>query len=82
MEEQVDKGRTKSIGVSNFNKDQVKRIFEESRLKPAANQVELHIYLQQPELVEYLQGNGIVAISYASLGNPGINEFLRKRGSP
>ncbi|ENN70232.1 aldose reductase [Dendroctonus ponderosae] len=82
LEEQVDLGRTRAIGVSNFNQSQVKRVFENARIKPAANQVELHIYLQQPELVDYLQANGIVPVSYFSLGNPGINEFLVKNGRP
>lgn len=82
LEEQVDKGRTKAIGVSNFNLRQVKNVYEHSRIKPAANQIELHVYLQQPELVNYMQSKGIVPISYFSLGNPGINNFLKKQGRP
>ncbi|CAG9765205.1 unnamed protein product [Ceutorhynchus assimilis] len=82
LEEQVELGRTRAIGVSNFNKDQVSRLVKTAKIKPAANQVELHVYLQQPELVKYLKANGILPISYASLGNPGINEFLVKQGRP
>jgi len=82
LEEQVDLGRTKTIGVSNFNKEQVGRIVANSRIKPASNQVELHAYLQQPELVKYCQDNGIVVVSYSSLGNPGINAWLQKLGRP
>jgi len=81
LEEQVDAGRTKAIGLSNFNKDQVKRIIENSRIKPAANQVELHVYLQQPELVKYCQENGVVVTSYFSLGNPGLVKWIEKRGA-
>lgn len=80
MEEQVDLGRTRAIGVSNFNQRQVRRIVENARIKPASNQVELHVYLQQPELVKYLQDNGIVPVSYSSLGNPGLNDYLIKQG--
>jgi diketogulonate reductase-like aldo/keto reductase len=82
LEEQVDLGRTKTIGVSNFNKEQVGRIISNSRIKPASNQVELHVYLQQPELVQYCQDNGIVVVSYFSLANPGINQYLEKQGIP
>ncbi|CAG9765211.1 unnamed protein product [Ceutorhynchus assimilis] len=82
LEEQVELGRTRAIGVSNFNKDQVSRIVEIAKIKPVANQIELHVYLQQPELVNYLKANGILPISYFSLGNPGLNEFLAKKGRP
>ncbi|CAG9765208.1 unnamed protein product [Ceutorhynchus assimilis] len=82
LEEQVELGRTKAIGVSNFNKDQVSRIVEVAKIRPAANEFELHVYLQQPELVKYLKANGILPISYFSLGNPGINNYLAKQGRP
>ncbi|XP_030760213.1 aldose reductase A-like [Sitophilus oryzae] len=82
LEEQVDLGRAKAIGVSNFNISQVQRILDNARIKPAANQVELHVFLQQPELVKFLQQNGVLPISYSTLGNPGINKFLEKVGRP
>ena len=78
----MDLGRTKTIGVSNFNKEQVGQIIANSRIKPASNQVELHIYLQQPELVKYCQDNGIVVVSYFSLSNPGINKMHERQGRP
>ncbi|XP_030760211.1 aldose reductase A-like isoform X3 [Sitophilus oryzae] len=82
LEEQVDLGRAKAIGVSNFNINQVQRILDNARIKPAANQIELHIFFQQPELVNFLQQNGVLPISYSTLGNPGINKFLEKVGRP
>ncbi|XP_030760060.1 aldose reductase-like [Sitophilus oryzae] len=82
LEEQVDLGRAKSIGVSNFNISQVKRILDKARIKPAANQVELHVFLQQPELVKFLKQNGILPISYSTLSNPGINKYYEKVGRP
>ncbi|XP_030760210.1 aldose reductase-like isoform X2 [Sitophilus oryzae] len=82
LEEQVDLGRAKSIGVSNFNISQVKRILDNARIKPAANQVELHVFLQQPELVKFLKQNGILPISYSTLSNPGINKYYEKVGRP
>ncbi|CAG9773771.1 unnamed protein product [Ceutorhynchus assimilis] len=44
---QVKKGKIKSIGVSNFNAKQLKRLHENVEIKPAVLQVELHAYLQQ-----------------------------------
>lgn len=82
LEEQVDLGRVRSIGLSNFNQKQVAKIVDNSRIKPAANEVEIHVYMQQPELVKFCQDNGVVVISYFSLGNPGINKFFAEHGAP
>lgn len=41
MEEQVKKGRTKSIGLSNFNEKQVLDIWENAQIKPSNLQVSL-----------------------------------------
>lgn len=68
--------------MSNFNKEQVGRIIKNARIKPAANQVELHINLQQPELVKFCQENGVVMTSYFSLGNPGMDKYLQNKGLP
>lgn len=82
LEEQVDLGRTKNIGVSNFNQEQIGRIIANSRIKPASNQVELHVYLQQPELVKYCQDNGIVVVSYSTFCNPGANKWRIEKRLP
>lgn len=82
MEEQVKLGRAKSIGISNFNQDQVSRILKNAEIIPAANQIELHVYLQQPQLVKFCQQNGIVVVSYQTLGNPGLPTFLNKNNLP
>lgn len=78
LEEQVQLGKAKTIGLSNFNQDQVRRILEAAKIKPATNQIELHAYLQQPELVKYCQDNGIVVVSYQTLGNPGLPTWTAK----
>ncbi|CAH2003365.1 unnamed protein product [Acanthoscelides obtectus] len=82
MEEQVDAGRTKAIGLSNFNKRQVEKVLKNARIKPASLQVELHVLLQQKELVEFCQSNGIVVVAYSPLGSPGFNNFMQKHGFP
>ncbi|KAL1506845.1 hypothetical protein ABEB36_006132 [Hypothenemus hampei] len=82
LEEQVDLGRCKTIGISNFNIRQVKKILDNARIIPATNQVELHIYLQQPELVKFCQDNGVVVVSYQTFGNPGVSAWLEKQNLP
>ena len=82
MEEQVDAGRAKAIGVSNFNKDQVEKLVNSARIPVSNNQVELHLYMQQPELVKYCQENKVTVTSYGTLGSPGRKEFFDKIGLP
>lgn len=69
MEEVYKKGQAKSIGVSNYTVTHLKELLSECSVKPAVNQVELHVFLQQPELVEYCQQNGIVLEAYSPLAH-------------
>lgn len=43
MEECKKSGLAKSIGVSNFNITQLERIINNSKIRPAANQIEVNI---------------------------------------
>lgn len=76
MEEQVACGRTKAIGISNFNIKQIQRILDNCEVKPENLQVEHHIYLQQPELVKFCKDNGICVTAYSCLGTKGNREAL------
>ena len=51
MEELVDEGLARHIGVSNFSVKQVEELLEYARIKPVANQVELHPFMAQRKLV-------------------------------
>ena len=44
MERLVNTGHIKSIGVSNFNQEQLANIVEHCSIKPAVNQVDNHLY--------------------------------------
>lgn len=80
MEEQVDAGLTKSVGLSNFNVKQIERVLKNARIKPVNLQVELHAYLQQRALVEFCKKNGIVVTAYSPLGSPGLSKFMAQFG--
>ncbi|XP_060528124.1 aldo-keto reductase family 1 member A1-like [Cylas formicarius] len=80
MEEQVELGRAKAIGVSNFSQRQIERLINNSTIKPACLQSEIHLYLQQESLVNFCHSNGLVVTAYSPLGHPGIGDWLKKRG--
>ncbi|KAL5234646.1 hypothetical protein ACI65C_002056 [Semiaphis heraclei] len=76
MEKQVACGRAKAIGLSNFNVKQIQRVLDNCKIKPDNLQVENHLYLQQPELVEFCKSNGIVVTAYSCLGAKGGREVM------
>ena len=47
MEEAYDQGKVRAIGVSNFYPDRYLDLCHFSRIKPAVNQVETHVFQQQ-----------------------------------
>lgn len=61
------KGKTRAIGVSNFNDVHIEEFKSAGLPLPDANQIELHPWSQKPELVSYLVQNGISVIAYSSL---------------
>ncbi len=62
-------GRVRAIGVCNFHSDHLQRLYDETGEWPAINQVELHPYLQQRELVDFAAERGIVTESWSPLAS-------------
>jgi|EP00670_Eutreptiella_braarudii_P001965 diketogulonate reductase-like aldo/keto reductase len=70
MEDLVDEGLCKSIGLSNFNGRQIREILQNvTRHRPAVLQNECHPYLQNKDLMDLCRIEGIVFQSYSPLGS-------------
>ncbi len=61
-------GRARTVGVSNFQPDHLRTIIDATGAKPALNQIEIHPYLAQRDLVEFHHVLGIVTASWSPLG--------------
>lgn len=80
MEECVNQGLAKSIGVSNFTIGQLKRILNSCSIKPANLQVEVNPFFNNVELVNFCQEHGIVVAAFSPIGKP--NRAWIKEGDP
>ena len=76
MEDLVDEGTCKAIGLSDVSLEQVKEIIKAGRIKPAVVHVESHPYLPEWELLDYCRKNGIVLQAFAALGHSGEPKLL------
>jgi len=70
MEELVTTGLVKSIGVSNFNSQQVEDICQNGSIKPVTNQVECHPFLNQEKLLKFCTERGVPLTAYSPLARP------------
>lgn len=81
-----ERGLVKSIGVSNFTREQLERIISETGIVPAVDQVETHPHFQQKQLLPYLVSRGIRHEAYSPLGSgevlddPIIGEIAQSLG--
>ncbi|KAH7713904.1 oxidoreductase [Aphelenchoides avenae] len=73
-------GKLRAIGLSNFSKEQTKDLFEKAEIKPHNVQVEIHLFFQQKELVNFCKSLGITVTSYSTLGSRGRFEFYKLFG--
>ena len=83
-----DEGKAKSIGVSNFREEDLRKIIGETGVTPALNQIELHPSFQQRELRKVHEELGIVTQSWSPLGqgegldNDAIAKIAEETGRP
>ncbi|MEU8677612.1 aldo/keto reductase [Streptomyces sp. NPDC048560] len=72
MEKLLADGRTRAIGVSNFQPAHLQRLLDHSGTVPAVNQVELHPGLQQRELRAFHARHGIATEAWSPLAQGAV----------
>lgn len=64
-----EQGLVKHIGVSNFSSKKLNDLMSQTSEHPEMNQVELHPFLPQPELLQFCKENDIHCTAYSPLGS-------------
>ena len=88
LEELAAAGRTKAVGVSNFEPEHLENILDAGSVVPAINQVELHPAFQQRAVRHVGEPHGIITEAWGPLGQgkydlaelPGLGELATKHG--
>lgn len=76
LEEYYNRGVFKAIGVSNFKKEHLDLILENSNIKPAVNQIESHVGKWNDELIAYNKNHNIATVAWSPLR--GIDEDAKQ----
>jgi alcohol dehydrogenase (NADP+) len=82
MEETVNRGLARHLGVSNFGKKNLNLLISTSKIKPEVNQVECHPYLQQEDLLNFCNSNEILFTAYAPLGSSDRPALFKAQNEP
>ena len=73
LEKLLADGKVRAIGVSNFMPEHLTALLEQTDVMPAVNQIELHPYFQQKDLVAFHQTHGIITQAWSPIG--GITSY-------
>ena len=65
-------GLVKHLGVSNFSIYKIQNLIDQTGVAPEVNQVEIHPYFQQHDMLHYCHAKDILLTGYYPLGSPAI----------
>lgn len=94
MEKIYEEGKARAIGVSNWTIHGLKQLLGFAKIKPHVNQIEIHPFIPNTELVNFCFEHDIMPEAYAPLGsqnqvpttgekvneNPTLNAIAKKSG--
>lgn len=85
MEALADQGLARAIGVSNFTIPRLEQLLSFARIPPAVNQIEIHPFLPNAELVDWCFAHAIMPAAYSPLGSqnqvPSTGETVRENAA-
>lgn len=72
---QLPKEKARAVGVSNHTKEHLQALIDGTGVTPAANQIERHPRLLQPELIQYCKEKNIHITEYSvSIHSPAVDD--------
>ncbi|MCR5042374.1 MAG: aldo/keto reductase, partial [Clostridia bacterium] len=86
FEDAYKAGKLRAIGVSNFEPEHIKALWETNDVRPMVDQLEFHPGYTQPDTVSWAQENGILVEAWSPLGSgavlsdPTVNAIAAKYG--
>lgn len=69
LETALKEQKVRAIGVSNFEKDDLQNILDNGTIKPAVNQILVHIGNTPAELIQFSQDHDILVEAYSPIGH-------------
>lgn len=60
-------GRAKAIGISNFDVEDMTKLFESAKIKPMVNQIQYYVGFTEPKIATFAQENGLLVEAYSPL---------------
>ncbi len=82
LEACVGKGLVRNIGVCNFSIKKLDSLCRQASIRPVMNQIELHPYLQQRDLLDYCKKQNIQLTAFSPLGSGDRPAGMKKSGEP
>ncbi|CEI61717.1 D/L-glyceraldehyde reductase [Fusarium venenatum] len=73
---ELPKSKARAVGVSNHTKEHLEALIKGTGVTPAANQIERHPLLIQPELIAFCKEKNIHVTAYSAFGNNMVNAPL------
>lgn len=80
MEELVELGLVKNIGVANYSCALLMDLHKYAKIPPSVLQVEFHPYLQRPKLMEFAKSKGMTVTAFSSFGDISYQQIFDLKG--
>ena len=82
MQELKAEGLVRHIGVSNFSVQKIQSLIDETGVTPEMNQIEMHPYLQQPDMLDFAEEEDFHLTAYSPLGSMDRPDEIKGEDEP